>query len=114
MYGRIMMAEKYYVYVIDLDKIILDKEKKYREANLHYKDGKPCVYVGQSVLTPGERFQQHKDGYKSNKYARNYGIWVKKKNIPDKNPHTSRQAAEKREKDVAKILKKRGWAVWWN
>ena len=38
---------KYYVYVIDLDKSILEKEKKFRDSNPQYKEEKPCVYVMQ-------------------------------------------------------------------
>ena len=105
---------KYYVYVIDLDKSIYHKEKKFREANPQYKEDKPCVYVGQSYLEPEKRFQQHKSGHRSNKYARKYGLCVKKKRIPHKNPHFTRKAVEKREEEVAKILNKRRWAVWWN
>ena len=105
---------KYYVYVIDLDKSIYQKEKKFREANPQYKEDKPCVYVGQSFVEPKERFQQHKSGYKSNKYARKYGLCLKKNRIPHKNPHFTRKAVKKREEEVAKILKKRRWAVWWN
>ncbi len=108
------MDRYYYVYVIDLDKSILEKEKKFRDANPQYLEGKPCVYVGQSFLKPRERYKQHKDGTKSNKYVRKYGRWVKQKNIPDQNPHLSRTSVENREPEVAKILKKRGWAVWWN
>ncbi len=100
--------------MIDLDKRILEKEKKFRDANPQYIEGKPCVYVGQSFLKPRERYKQHKDGTKSNKYVRKYGRWVKQKNIPDQNPHLSRTSAEKREPEVAIKLKKRGWAVWWN
>ena len=106
---------KYYVYVIDLDKSILEKESVFRESNPHYNDGKPCVYVGQSYLKPNERFKKHKDGIKAGrKFATKYGRWVKKKNIPDKNPHSNRASAEKREEELANILKERGWAVWWN
>ena len=105
---------KYYVYVIDLDKKVLEKEKKFRDANPQYVEGKPCVYVGQSYLTPRERYEQHKSGVRSNKYAKLYGRWVKRKNIPDKNPHKTRESAEEREPEIAKILKARGWAVWWN
>jgi len=107
---------KYYVYVIDLDKSILVKEKAFREANPQYIEGKPCVYVGQSSLTPHERFKKHKAGYKAGrKYVKNYGKCVKKKNIPDNNPHPSRAAAEKKEKELAEHLrKKRKWAVWTN
>jgi len=104
---------KYYVYVIDLDKKVLEKEKKFRDANPQYVEGKPCVYVGQSYLKPRERYEQHKSGVRSNKYARKYGKWVKRKRIPNKNPHKTRKFAEIREAEVAKILKARGWAVWW-
>ena len=105
---------KYYVYVIALDKSIYQKEKKFREANPRYKEDKPCVYVGQSNWEPEKRFQQHKSGHHSNKYARIYGLCLKKNRIPHKNPHFTRKAVEKREEEVAKILKKRRWAVWWN
>tara|TARA_Y100000590_G_scaffold425106_1_gene532726 strand:+ start:217 stop:558 length:342 start_codon:yes stop_codon:yes gene_type:complete len=104
----------FYVYVIDLDKSVWVNEKKFRDNNPQYILGKPTVYVGQTYLTPKERFNQHKMGYKSNKYAKKYGRYIKQKNIPDKNPHTSRLEAENQEEEVAKILKKRGWAVWWN
>jgi len=104
---------QFYVYVIDLDTLVL-REKKFKNANPQYEEGNHCVYVGQSYLKPKERFEQHKNGIKSNKYARKYGKWVKKKNIPDKNPHPTRAAAEKKEKEIVEILKNRGWAVWSN
>ena len=95
---------QYYVYVIDLDKSILEKEKTFRDANPQYEEGKPCVYVGQSYLKPKERFQKHKDGYKAGrKFVTKYGKWVKKKNIPDNNPHPSRVAAEKKRKNSQNI-----------
>ena len=66
-------------------------------------------------ITPKKRFEQHKKGGKlSNKYVKKYGKYIKQKNIPDKNPHSSRLKVENQEEEVAKILKKRGWAVWWN
>ena len=107
---------QYYVYVIQLKESIYQKEKKFREANSQYKEGegKPCVYVGQSYLKPKERFEKHKSGHKSSRYVKQYGQWVKKKRIPHKNPHSTRKSAEKREEQLAEILKKRGWAVWWN
>jgi len=33
-----------------------------------------CFYVGQTTHDPETRFKQHKSGYKSNKYAKKYGI----------------------------------------
>jgi len=38
------------------------------------RDGMPCVYVGLTIHTPGDRFEQHKTGYRSCKYTRRYGV----------------------------------------
>ena len=39
------------VYVIELDKKVLEV-KKFRKENSQYKKGNPCVYVGQTSKTP--------------------------------------------------------------
>ena len=65
--------KRYYVYVIELDPEVA-KTKKFRENNPRYKQGKECLYVGQSSRKPELRFEQHKEGYKSNRYAREYGL----------------------------------------
>ena len=64
---------KYYVYVIELDPKVADL-RKFRAKNPKYIKGNGCVYVGQSSKKPEVRFEQHKEGYKSNKYAKYYGI----------------------------------------
>ena len=71
---------KYYVYVINLDKEIL-KIKKFKAKNPDYIEGKPCVYVGQSVHEPRVRFNQHLNGYKANRYAKKFGNFLRKKNL---------------------------------
>ena len=75
-----MMMSKYYVYVINLDKKVLNI-KRFREENPDYIEGKPCVYVGQSVLEPKVRFEQHLNGYKANRYAKKFGNFLRNKNI---------------------------------
>ncbi len=110
-----MSYREYYVYVVDLDKSIFGDKKKFREENPQYIPGKPCVYVGQTSRTPIERFESHKRGHKAGKgFVRDYGRYLKKRRIPDQNPHSTRSSALRREKQLAEILKKRGWAVWWN
>ena len=101
----------YYVYVINLDKKVLSS-KRFKERNPDYIEGKPCVYVGQSVLDPKIRFKQHLEGYKSNRYARKYGTYLRHKNIGVKNPYKSRSLAEKAEKETALRLQKKGYGVW--
>ena len=110
-----MKNQKYYVYVVDLDKSILKEKKKFKDENPQYIPGKPCVYVGQTSHSPRERFESHKRGYKAGRgFVRDYGRYLKRKRIPDQNPHPTRASALRREKKLADILKKRGWAVWWN
>ena len=58
------------IYVIALDEAVLS-DKKFSAMNPNYIEGKPCVYVGSTALTPDERFQRHKDGIKANKYVFN-------------------------------------------
>ena len=67
------MSSKYYVYVIELNKKVSNL-KKFRSRNPLYLKGSGCVYIGQSIRTPCLRFERHKEGYKSNSYAREYGI----------------------------------------
>ena len=59
---------KYFVYVIELDPLVADL-RKFRKKNPGYIKGNGCVYVGQSSRRPELRFEQHKEGYKSNNYA---------------------------------------------
>jgi len=87
------VSSKYYVYVIGLDKKVSNL-KKIRLKNSFYLKSSGCVYIGQSIRTPSLRFEQHKEEYKSNSYARRYGI----KFLPDLydryNPITTSRDAE--------------------
>ena len=66
------------VYVISLNLDVM-KDKRFREANPSYIEGKPCVYVGMTGRTPDERFQQHMNGYKSSRYPKRYGNYLRRK-----------------------------------
>ena len=101
----------YYVYVVNLDKKVLSS-KRFKERNPDYIEGKPCVYVGQSVHEPKIRFKQHLEGYKSNSFARKHGTFLRHKNTGVKNPYKTRSLAEKAEKKTALRLQKKGYGVW--
>ena len=98
------------VYVIALDKAVLNK-KRFREANPYYIEGKPCVYVGSTGLTPDERFRNHKLGHKRSRYTHKNGMYLRRKLYEDLNPMTHEQACEE-EVELAKRLRSRGYAVW--
>ena len=102
--------ERFNIYVIALDVDVM-KNRKYREANRGYVEGKPCVCVGMTGRTPDERFQQHENGYKSSRYPRKYGKYLRRKLFEHLNPMTYEQACKK-EVELAKQLRKKGYGVW--
>ena len=87
------MVYEYYIYVIELDNPM-------------------TVYVGQTYLTPVERFLQHKEGYKSSKY-------VKKAKNPKLRPElylhiapfSKRSDALAKESNYADELREKGYKV---
>jgi len=104
---------KYYVYVIELDSEVANL-KKVRVKNPMYVKGNGCFYVGQSTRPPELRFDQHKEGYKSNKYAKYYGKKLRPDIYKKYNPIPSREDALSIEAYLAKKLRDKGAAVWFN
>ena len=103
----------YFVYVIELDPIVAD-QKKFRDKNPKYIKGNGCVYVGQSSRKPEIRFEQHKEGYKSNRYAKQYGLNLRPDLYEKYNPVPTRKDAEEIAVMVGKDLRNRGIGVWFN
>jgi|TARA_B100001079_G_scaffold30431_1_gene23034 hypothetical protein len=106
-------VKKYYVYVIELDPQVANL-RKFRQINPAYIMGNGCVYVGQSSREPTLRFEQHKEGYKSNKYAREYGIRLRPELYEKYNPIPTRKDAEEIEEMLGQQLRKQGIGVWFN
>ena len=102
--------KQYFVYVIELDPAVMDR-KKFRVKNQNYISGNDCVYVGQSSRKPALRFEQHKEGYKSNKYAKYYGIKLRPDLYEKYNPIPTRKDAEEIEEMLGKELRSRGYGV---
>ena len=105
--------KKYYVYVIELNEEVR-VHKKFREKNPFYIKGNGCMYVGQSSRKPKLRFDQHKEGYKSNKYAKVYGERLRADLYEKYNPIPTRRDAEEIEKMLGESLRKKGLGVWYN
>jgi len=104
---------KYFVYVIELETKVAD-HKKFRRKNPGYIKGNGCAYVGQSYRDPQIRFEQHKEGYKSNKYAKLYGLRLMPDLYEKYNPIPTRKDAEQIEEMLGNELRKRGIGVWFN
>lgn len=98
------------IYVIRLDPAVL-KRKRFREANPQHDPRKPCVYVGLTAHSPKVRFEQHLRGYKCCKLVKVFGIALMPRHYARYNP-MPRAEAEWMEKEKARRLRKRGYAVW--
>ncbi len=103
-------AKRHNVYVVGLDKAVLN-ERRFVKDNPDHDPKKACLYVGMTGRTPDERFQQHRAGYKANKYVRKYGRWLRRRMYEKYNPMIY-QEAQRMEKELAKKLRAKGHAVW--
>ena len=103
----------YNVYVIELDREVLTS-KKFREKNPNMKPKGACFYVGQTIHDPETRFKQHKSGYKSNRYAKKYGLRLVPQIFSKFNPIAKRKEAEFLEQWIADKLRDMGHGVWSN
>lgn len=105
------MAKSYYVYVIELDPEVR-QVTRFRRANPSMRPDATCFYVGSSIREPILRFDQHKEGYKSNRYARKYGLRLRPDLFEPYNPIPSRKDAEELEEYLADRLRSQGYGVW--
>ena len=102
----------YYVYVIELDKAVVNI-RRFLDENPDYVPGMACFYVGQTAINPVERFDQHRKGYKANRYAKKFGLWLRPRLFQKYNPIATREEAEAQEKALAEYLRGKGHGVWY-
>lgn len=105
------MARDYYVYVIELHAEVAGVGR-FRRANPDMKSGATCFYVGSSFRAPTLRFEQHKEGYKANRFARTYGLRLRPDLFEQYNPIPSRTDALELEEYLAQRLRNQGFGVW--
>lgn len=98
------------VYVVELDPRVL-KDRSFRAANPDHDPSKPCFYVGSTGLSPYERFLNHKEGYKANRYVYRYGVQLRPDLFEVFNPLPYAAAIEL-EQELAEELRAKGHAVW--
>jgi hypothetical protein len=98
------------IYVIELDESV-KTNKKFAKANPNPDPALPCLYVGRTGRTPKERFQNHKDGYKSSGIVKRFGIKLRPDLYEHLNPMTFEEV-EKMEETHAEALRAEGYPVW--
>ena len=106
-----MSQRSYYVYVIALSPDVL-QNTRFRRRNPGLSNPAACLYVGSSAHPPERRFEQHLNGYKANRFVRQYGVELQPSLYDKYNPIDSRTDAEHLERYLAERLQSRGYAVW--
>jgi hypothetical protein len=97
------------VYVILLSKAAL-KNRSILLRNPERDRSKPAVYVGLTGLPVDHRFENHKNGYKSARLVRKYGVRLLPEMYEYLNPMPYEHAVQM-EKDLADDLRSQGYAV---
>ena len=109
-----MPGGKFSVYVIELDRAVLD-EPKFRKRNPNADPEKECFYVGQTLQHIADRVRVHMEGERHyNRFVRKYRLKERPDIYEQYNPLFSRSDAEDKEKWLAEKLIAEGHGVWWN
>lgn len=116
-----MSKTEYRIYVVELHKKVFTEHRRFREANPQFNGVLECLYVGMTSKTPKERFLQHKTGHlnkKGHKISSNivqkYGSYLRPSLYNHIKPLTNRGEALKMEEKLAKELRRKRYAVWYN
>jgi hypothetical protein len=97
------------VYVILLDEAVT-KHPSVVRLNPSRQPLKPCLYVGMTGLPVDERFENHKNGYKSAWVVRKYGVRLMPELYEHLNPMPF-EAAAQMEIELAEDLRAQGCTV---
>ena len=97
------------VYAVLLSKAAL-KNSSILLRNPARDPSKPAVYVGMTGLPVDHRFENHKNGYKSARLVRKYGVRLLPELYEHLNPMPYEHAVQM-EKDLAEDLRTQGYAV---
>ena len=97
------------VYVVLLSKAAL-KDLSILRRNPARDRSKPAVYVGMTGLPVDHRFENHKNGYKSARLVRKYGVRLLPELFEHLNPMPF-EAAAQMEKDLSEDLRAEGYTV---
>jgi hypothetical protein len=97
------------VYVVLLSKHAL-KDLSILRRNPKRDPLKPAIYVGMTGLPVDHRFENHKNGYKSARLVRKYGIRLLPELYQHLNPMPYEHAVQM-EKDLAEDLRAQGYTV---
>jgi hypothetical protein len=101
---------RFWVYVVELAQEVL-QNKRFRDANPDRVEGMACYSFGMTALTPEERFENRRRGYKACRFVTEFGLALMPRGFAHHNPRTF-DAARRLKRRFARRLRNRGHAVW--
>ena len=105
-----LRGHHYSVYVIELAPEVWNIAR-FRRCNPDYMLGKPFVYVGMTGLDIDQRFDKHKAGIQSSRYARDFGLRLLPRLYEMYNPMPY-EGARDMEVELGIALREAGYGVW--
>ena len=107
---KIQRGHHYSVYVIELAPEVWNIAR-FRRCNPDYLLGKPFVYVGMTGLDIDQRFDKHKAGIQSSRYAKDFGLRLLPRLYEMYNPMPY-EGARDMEVELGIALREAGYGVW--
>lgn len=95
------------VYVIELSEEA--RQEWHQDGPIDHS--KPCVYVGQTSLSPPQRFKNHLEGHNASWYVQRYGVRLRPDIYEQFNQLRTRELALRVEAALAEKLRLAGYAV---
>lgn len=93
------------VYVIELDPEACSRRSSPCKGT---RCGRLPVYVGETAVTAGERFEQHKRGYRAGNVVERFGLRVRPRLAGGFGEMTTQAESREAEAELARRLRKRG------
>jgi predicted GIY-YIG superfamily endonuclease len=111
----------YHIYIVELHRKVFTEHRRFREANPQFNGVLECLYVGMTSKTPKVRFEQHKKGTLSKKghslssaIVKKYGSYLRPSLYNHIPALATRAEALQMEATLAKELRRKKYAVWYN
>lgn len=98
------------LYVLELSPLVFEN-RDFVMANTRCGENAECLYVGSTSQSVGDRLRDHRQGYNASKIAGKHVVKIRYDLMPPQMP-MHRMLALARERELARSLRSKGYAVW--
>jgi len=98
------------LYVLELSPLVFEN-RDFVMANTRCGENAECLYVGSTSQTVGDRLRDHRQGHNASKIAGKHVLKIRYDLMPPQIPMNRKRALD-RERELARSLRSKGYAVW--